>query len=74
VVTHQLQVERRTAKAHRPKINALPLDHAKVTDVRIYFRQAVVQTKFLQGIAHRVGLIRIMDLIIRGSVVSEDVR
>jgi len=28
VVTHQLQVERRTAKAHRPKSNALPLDHA----------------------------------------------
>jgi len=27
VVTHQLQVERRTAKAHRPKIDALPLDH-----------------------------------------------
>jgi len=28
VVTHQLQVERRTAKAHRPKTNALPLDYA----------------------------------------------
>ena len=28
MVTHQLQVERRTAKAHRPKTNALPLDHA----------------------------------------------
>jgi len=28
VVTHQLQVERRTAKAHRPKTNALPLVHA----------------------------------------------
>jgi len=28
VVTHQLQVERRTVKAHRPKTNALPLDHA----------------------------------------------
>jgi len=28
VVTHQLQVERRRAKAHRPKTNALPLDHA----------------------------------------------
>jgi len=28
VVTHQLQVERRTAKAHRPKTDALPLDHA----------------------------------------------
>ena len=27
MVTHQLQVERRTAKAHRPKTNALPLDH-----------------------------------------------
>ena len=27
VVTHQLQVERRTAKAHRPKTDALPLDH-----------------------------------------------
>jgi len=28
VVTHQLQVERRTAKAHRPKTDALPLDYA----------------------------------------------
>jgi len=28
VVTHQLQVERRTAKAHWPKTNALPLNHA----------------------------------------------
>ena len=28
MVIHQLQVERRTAKAHRPKTNALPLDHA----------------------------------------------
>jgi len=28
VVTHQLQVERRTAKAHQPKTNALPLDYA----------------------------------------------
>jgi len=27
VVTYQLQVERRTAKAHRPKTDALPLDH-----------------------------------------------
>jgi len=28
VVTHQLQVERRTAKARRPKTDILPLDHA----------------------------------------------
>ena len=28
MVTHQLQVKHRTAKAHRPKTNALPLDHA----------------------------------------------
>jgi len=28
VVTHQLQVELRTAKAHQPKTNALPLDYA----------------------------------------------
>jgi len=27
VVTHQLQIERRTAKGHRPKTDALPLDH-----------------------------------------------
>jgi len=27
VVTHQLQVERMTAKAHRPKTDVLPLDH-----------------------------------------------
>jgi len=31
VVTHQLQVERRTAKGHRPKTNALPLDYATNT-------------------------------------------
>ena len=29
MVTHQLQVERRTAKAHRPKTDALPLDYAE---------------------------------------------
>jgi len=28
VVIHQLQVERRTAKAHRPKTNALQLDQS----------------------------------------------
>jgi len=28
VVTHQLQVERMTAKAHWPKTDALPLDYA----------------------------------------------
>jgi len=28
VVTHQLQVERRTAKARRPKTDVLPLNHA----------------------------------------------
>jgi len=28
VVTHQLQVERRAAKGHRPKTDALPLDYA----------------------------------------------
>ena len=28
MVTHLLQVERRTAKAHRPKTNAMPLNHA----------------------------------------------
>jgi len=28
VVTHQLQVERRTAKARRPKTDVLPLDHS----------------------------------------------
>ena len=27
MVTHQLQVERRTAKGHRPKTDALPLDY-----------------------------------------------
>jgi len=31
VVTHQLQVERRTAKGHRPKTDALPLDHTTNT-------------------------------------------
>jgi len=31
VVIHQLQVERRTAKAHRPKTDALPLDHVTNT-------------------------------------------
>ena len=34
MVTHQLQVERRTAKARRPKTAVLPLDHAtNVTSV-----------------------------------------
>ena len=28
MITHQLQVERRTAKGHRPKTDALPLDYA----------------------------------------------
>jgi len=28
VVTHQLQVERRTAKARQPKTDVIPLDHA----------------------------------------------
>ena len=28
MLTHQLQVERRTAKARRPKTDVLPLDHA----------------------------------------------
>jgi len=31
VVTHQLQIERRTAKGHRPKTDALPLDHTTNT-------------------------------------------
>jgi len=35
VVTHQLQVERSTAKAHRPKTDALPLDHV---DGQVRFR------------------------------------
>jgi len=39
VVTHQLQVERRTAKAHRPKTNALPLDHATNTNNTRFYRQ-----------------------------------
>jgi len=37
VVTHQLQVERRTAKAHRPETDALPLDHA--TNKKIKYRR-----------------------------------
>jgi len=36
VVTHQLQVERRTAKTHRPKTNSLTLDHA-TNVVRLVF-------------------------------------
>jgi len=36
VVTHQLQVERRTAKAHRPKTDALPLDHAANLELDIW--------------------------------------
>jgi len=35
VVTHQLQVERRTAKGHRPKTDALPLDYATNHGVQI---------------------------------------
>ena len=34
MVTHQLQVERRTAKAHRPKTDALQLDYA--TNVELH--------------------------------------
>jgi len=41
VVTYQLQVERRTAKAHRPKTDALPLDH--VTNVVIDYVQRWIQ-------------------------------
>jgi len=33
VVAHQLQVERRTAKAHRPKTDALPLDHVRYEEI-----------------------------------------
>jgi len=36
VVTHLLQVERRTAKALRPKTDALPLDHATTTATATY--------------------------------------
>jgi len=36
VVTHQLQVERRTAKGHRPKTDALPLDYT--TNVYLHKR------------------------------------
>jgi len=36
VVTHQLQVERRAAKAHRPKTNAIPLDYATNAKERIF--------------------------------------
>jgi len=35
VVTHEQQVERRTAKARRPKTDALPLDH--VTNLRSHY-------------------------------------
>ena len=34
MVTHQLQVERRTAKGHRPKTDALPLDHTTSVPLR----------------------------------------
>jgi len=36
VVTHQLQVERRTAKGHWPKTDALPLDYATRLIIRQY--------------------------------------
>jgi len=48
VVTHQLQVERRTAKAHRPKTNALPLDHA--TNVPTY-KDAAAAALAYRGVA-----------------------
>jgi len=46
VVTHQLQVERRTAKAHRPKTNALPLDHATSTRAVYSAREVVHVIKY----------------------------
>jgi len=36
VVTHQLQVERRTAKARRPKTDALPLDHVDLVTITVF--------------------------------------
>jgi len=36
VVTHQLQVERRTAKARRPKTDVLPLCYATNVDVDMF--------------------------------------
>ena len=52
MVTHQLQVERRTAKGHRPKTDALPLDHTTNTFIGgwfgnicvLYFQRAACST------------------------------
>jgi len=40
VVTHQLQVKRRTAKARRPKTDVLPLDHATKLATRTDVKQS----------------------------------
>jgi len=37
VVTHQLQVERRTAKDHWPETDVLPLSHAEVDKKNCFF-------------------------------------
>ena len=48
MVTHQLQVERRTAKAHRPKTDALPLDYA--TNYVVYTVITVRRRLLLKGL------------------------
>jgi len=51
VVTHQLQVECRTAKAHRPKTDVIPLDHAANRKVAIgHKNQEIVITQ------HRIAI------------------
>ena len=54
MVTHQLQVERTTAKAHRPKTNALPLDHA--TNFVLYVVCVAVRAKSLDVGRHVHGV------------------
>jgi len=56
VVTHQLQVERRTAKdTHRPKTDALPLDHiTNLVNLNSAATWQILKSDFLIVVIHRV--------------------
>ena len=53
MVTHQLQVERRTAKSHRPKTDALPLDYATNRTFRNCLRAVIINAVELQALAKK---------------------
>ena len=65
MVTHQLQVERRTAKGHRPKTDALPLDHNNQPRATITSGYA---TWFTAGGAIRIAYYDVIDDVITGKL------